>query len=534
MAHMTLNRRWNGWGQSHVTFPLNPMAEEFLTSQLGFSAPHSDATLESCMALVPESRISHPEVTTDPLDRLMHARGQSLPDWIACRSGCMGPHPDGVAYPESREQVRELLGFAQEQSIAVIPYGGGTSVVGHINPADPDRPTLSLDMGHMRDLVHLDETSRRAHFGAGVRGPELESQLRAHGFTLGHFPQSFELSTLGGWVATRSSGQQSLRYGRIEPLFAGGHMETPSGPLDIPDYPASSANPDLHAMVLGSEGRMGVLTDVIVNISPLPDRERFHMCFFPSWNEGIQAVRSLAQSRLPLSMIRLSNELETRTQLLLGGHESQLKWLYRYLGWRGCGTHPSMLLMGVTGCRAACRVTLHEALKIIRNFSGHHLGSGPGRSFAQKRFQIPYLRNTLWEKGYAVDTLETATTWNRIPHLALAMERALTSIAQQYSWPIHVFSHLSHVYPSGASIYTTCVFPRKPDPDAMLAFWRELKATASTLIVKNGATISHQHGVGMDHAPYLKAEKGELAMDSLALSHTPFDPQRIMNPGKLY
>ena len=274
-------------------------------------------------------------MTLDPWERLLHARGQSLPDWIALRSGRIGAVPDAVAFPETGDDVAALLAWARERDARLIPYGGGTSVAGHVNPLRSEAPVVTVDLSRLSRLVAFDETSRLATFGAGVKGPDLEAELRARGFTLGHFPQSFELSTLGGWVATRSSGQQSLGYGRIERLFAGGRVETPSGRLDLPPFPASAAGPDLRELVLGSEGRLGVLTEGTVRVSPIPAREEVHGVFLPDFPSAIAAVRDIAAMRLPLSMLRLSTPEETRTTLLLAGHERLIRALEAYLSLAG-------------------------------------------------------------------------------------------------------------------------------------------------------------------------------------------------------
>jgi alkyldihydroxyacetonephosphate synthase len=221
-------RRWNGWGDDQTLYPLPESAAAYLAELVGPGQPQPDASLAYVVASVPASRLpAHPMIDTDPAGRLAHARGQSLPDWVALRAGLIDTFPDGVAYPASDEEVRALLAYARRSEARLVPYGGGTSVVGHINPLPGRRPVLTVDLGRLNRLISLDETSQLATLEAGIAGPVLENQLRARGYTLGHFPQSFEYSTLGGWIATRSSGQQSYHYGRIEELFAGGHIETP-------------------------------------------------------------------------------------------------------------------------------------------------------------------------------------------------------------------------------------------------------------------------------------------------------------------
>ncbi|TVP51863.1 MAG: FAD-binding oxidoreductase, partial [Halomonadaceae bacterium] len=287
-------RRWNGWGDESFHLTLPEAGQGFLQTRIGDGHRLADVELAAVCAQVPASRLpDHPLVTTDPETRVRHARGQSLPDWLAMRSGDIGCFPDGVAEPENTEQVAELLQWCHDQQVSLIPYGGGTSVAGHINPLNQGRPVLTLSLARMNRLLDLDRESQIATFGAGTPGPMVEAQLLAEGYTLGHFPQSFELSTLGGWVASRSSGQQSLRYGRIEQLFAGGRMETLQGPWVIPTCPASAAGPDVREMILGSEGRLGVITQVQVRVTPLPEKESFHVLFFPDWTRARDAARAM-------------------------------------------------------------------------------------------------------------------------------------------------------------------------------------------------------------------------------------------------
>jgi alkyldihydroxyacetonephosphate synthase len=525
-------RRWNGWGDDTTTYRLRPGGLRFLEARLGPGRPTPDADLARVAAATPPSRLPpHPLVSMDATDRVRHARGQSLPDWVALRSGRLGALPDGVARPTSGEQVRELLCLAAASGVTVIPYGGGTSVVGHVN-AGP-RPTLTVDLRGLNRLLHIDERGCLATFGAGVTGPDLEAQLRARGFTLGHFPQSFEYSTLGGWVATRSSGQQSLGYGRIEHLFAGGVLEGPAGTLVLPPHPASAAGPDLRELVLGSEGRLGILTEATVRITALPQLEAFHAVFLPDWARAQAASRQIVQAGLPLSMLRVSTAPETEATLALAGHERLIGALEQYLALRRVGPGKCMLLMGITGRERVVSACRKEALAIASAHGGVHVGRLFGQEWRKNRFRLPYLRNTLWDLGYAIDTLETATTWDRVPDTVADIEAAIRGATVAPTERVHVFTHLSHLYSHGSSVYTTYVFPLGATPDDTLAHWQRMKHAASQAIVRRGGTISHQHGVGVDHAPYLAHEKGELGMAAIRGACRVFDPDGMMNTGKL-
>jgi len=525
-------RRWNGWGDEEFEYPVSASAVDFIRERLGVSQPLPEARIEDVIAGVPSSRLSaHALVRTDAETRVRHARGQSLPDWLAMRSGEFEHFPDGVAFPQSQADVETLFGYARETGALLIPYGGGTSVVGHINPPASARPVLTVAMTKMNQLLDLDAESLIAEFGAGVAGPDLEAQLRARGFTLGHFPQSFEWSTLGGWVATRSSGQQSLRYGRIEQLFAGGTLVTPVGVLKIPALPASAAGPDIREMVLGSEGRFGIFSSVKVRIRRLPQVERFRVAFLPSWERGLETMRELSQRGPPLSMLRLSNARETVTQLALAGHPERVGLLERYLAWRGAGDGKCMMTYGLTGSRAELRFARRAARRIIAARGGVDTGSLLGTKWQQGRFRSAYLRESLWRLGYAVDTLETALNWERVPEAAEQIESALRDGLD--GEPVHAFTHLSHVYRQGSSIYTTYLFRVGRDYAETRERWARLKGRASEIIVRAGGTISHQHGVGADHAAYLPAEKGALGMQMIQSLCRALDPDHSMNPGKL-
>lgn len=529
-------RRWNGWGDDSEDYSLSDKARQFLRERIGEATPPKDASRETALNCVPVSRLHNSKYfKTEPALRLDRARGQSFPDWVAMKAGQFGPVADGVALPASHEEAVVALKEAQQLGAVVIPYGGGTSVVGHLNVLAGDRPVVNISLERMNRLLSVDETTLTARLGAGTPGPQVEAQLARQGFLLGHFPQSYEYSTLGGWVVTRSSGQQSYRYGRIENLFHSGRLVTPRGELTVGRVPASSAGPDLREALMGSEGRLGLLTEVTARIRRLPEKENFHGVFFPSWDAGLDAVRALTQNDVPLSMLRLSNEIETETQLaLVQGHETALKWLDRYLRLRGLGAGQCMLMVGITGSARECRQSHSRMLEIIAAYRGVHVGTLLGKGWAKNRYRGPYLRNSLWDAGYAADTVETCVMWPQATPMMRAIEQAAREVLGQEQERLHAFTHLSHVYRQGCSIYSTFVYRSAGAPDKNMERWRRLKSRVSETIVAHGGTISHQHGVGTDHAPYLPAEKEALGMDLIRAMAREFDPAGMMNPGKLF
>jgi alkyldihydroxyacetonephosphate synthase len=527
-------KRWNGWGDELTDFPLPDLAGEYLAKRFEDINLPPDASIEEVIEKVPESAFNNYNlIDIDPEIRLRHALGQSLPDWINLRSGRIPRFPDGVIYPSSNSDISAALEFANSTQSHLIPYGGGTSVVGHINPPQVDRPVLTLDLTNLNKLVDIDEQNLLATFEAGVTGPQIERELNKFGYTLGHYPQSFEFSTLGGWVATRSSGQQSYYYGRIEDLYRGGQILTQQGEMNIPPFPASAAGPDLKNLVLGSEGRLGIISQVIVAIKPLPEFEEFYAFFFKEWGPGITAVRKIVQSNIQLSMVRLSDAQETETTLFLSGKKNLVSWAGYGLDLLGFRNQRSLLIIGVTGLRHLTQQALEAASHICKINGALFAGGYIGKSWEKTRFLSPYLRNSLWEHGFALDTLETAAPWSKVQKIKDKAIKAIEDVNYRRGEKILVFGHISHIYPTGASIYITYIFKRSPDPDENLHRWEMMKTAASRAIVKFGGTISHQHGVGRDHSQYLIEEKGEIGIELLSKITEYFDPSNIMNPGVL-
>lgn len=532
-------RRWNGWGEAHEHNPLSADARAFLKERVGEGTANRDASRESVLAAITPTRLGNDQLfATDAPTRLDHARGQSYPDWLALRYGKLGPVADGVALPTTSEEADQALQAALKIGAVVIPYGGGTSVVGHLHVPQPsavgDRPVVNISLQKLNRLRHVDSRNWLATFEAGTPGPMVEAQLKSQGFLLGHFPQSYDYSTVGGWVVTRSSGQQSLRYGRIENMLHSARLSTPRGVIEMGGLPASSAGPDLREALMGSEGRLGLVTEATVRIRPIATHEEFYAVFFPHWEAGLEAIRALAQADLGLSMLRLSNEIETETQLALAGHEKLITWLKRYLKMRKIGERPVMLLIGATGHNREVLRLKREALSIAKQHKGVNTGRAIGKGWVKNRFKGPYLRNVLWESGYGADTVETCVSWANATQAMRAVEAAAHKVFASFGERGHCFTHLSHVYRSGCSVYSTFVFRAGGDYERDLERWKALKVATSEAIVGSGGTISHQHGVGRDHAPYLVREKGELGLDLIRAMAREFDPQGLMNPGKLF
>jgi len=543
-VHDGCMRRWNGWGDESETAHLGAGPRRFLEQRIGAGTPPMDATLEAVVAAVPPSRLAHAAgqseesgtgiaLDLDPEARVRRARGQSFPDLIALRSGRLEAVPDAIARPRSTGVVRAVIDIAKDRGARLVPYGGGTSVVGGVSVLRHPDPIITVDLAGLNSVTDLDERSGLVTCGAGTPGPDLAAFLAAHGLTIGHEPQSFELATVGGWVAARGSGLRSFGVGRIEQLYAGGGLEAPAGSMRMAPYPASAAGPDLRQLVLGSEGRLGILTDVILRTTPLPEVDRLEAWAMPGWPAALEAVQEITRARVPLSTLRLSTPAESRTLLAFADRPSQIRALATYLRARRQPKDWALLLVGTAGRRRLAGSARAEAANIVGAHGGVRIPA-LARTWSRTRFRSPYLRNTLWTMGYGSDTLETATTWGRVPQLLARLEAAIANALEgTIGERVHVFTHLSHLYPSGSSLYVTFIFRLGPDPDQTLDRWWTIKRAASSVIEAEGATISHHHGIGTDNAPWLAAEKGPLGMAALESIVRTFDPDGIMNPGVL-
>jgi len=537
---------WHGWGDPAQRTPLPAKTLRFLDDALGApTAPGlpvrleqvllNDSALPGDAAEALAAVVGAENVHTDRETRIIHAGGKSYVDLLRRRRGDAEHAPDAVVCPADHEQVQQLLAVCVEHEVAVVPFGGGTSVVGGVEPVRGRFSVLiALDLVRLDALIEVDPVSMTATMQAGMRGPQIEAALNRHGLTLGHFPQSWEQASLGGFVATRSAGQASTGYGRIDEQVLSVTCATPQGDLVLGRGPASAAGPRLLDVIVGSEGRLGVITSATVGVRPTPTVQRFAGWSFPSFAMGADAFRALAQQLghgVAPDSCRLSDEEETFTTLTLAGGSAGARAMRGYLRARG-RSHGSLAIFGWDGVGASeVKHRRRAAAKILRQHGGVPLGSGPGKAWAHGRYAGPYLRDELLDHGVLVETLETATTWTDLPALHGAVADALRQeLTGPGSDPI-VQCHISHIYRSGASLYFTVVARRDADdPDGQ---WHSAKAAASAVIAAHGAPATHQHAVGIDHAPWMIAEVGETGLALLAAMKHTVDPTGILNPGKM-
>ncbi len=475
-----------------------------------------------------EQAVGAAHVLDDAETRVLRCRGKSYLDLLAQRAGDCESAPDAVVRPADHDQVAAVLRICAEQGVAVVPFGGGTSVVGGLEaPREGFAGVVSLDLGRMDAVEAVDERSLTAVLGPGLRLPEAERALGARGLRLAHVPQSFEWATVGGCVATRSAGQSSTGHGRIEENVVALRCATPAGDLATLGAPASAAGPALRELVIGSEGAVGVITRVALRVRPVAAEHRHEGWFARSFADGAEALRRLEHEGLAPDIARLSDETETRVGLALagpGGHARRAGLAAsRALGYgEGC-----VLVLGWEGAEGSIGARRRPAANLLRRAGLLYAGRGPGEAWARTRFAGPHLRDDLLDRGALAETLETATSWTKLEALRDAVAQALRDALGHAV----VGCHVSHLYPTGASLYFTVLAARdRADP---VGQWERAKRAASDAITAAGATITHHHAVGRDHGPWLAAEHGPLGLELLRALKERCDPAGVMNPGVL-
>ncbi len=546
--------RWNGWGKNDARFDTHGRDQavwKFVARALGLTSLPETPPLALAAVSLPEPRLSektlsaligatHKErVRTDAFERALHALGRSYHDLIRLRAGDLSCAPDAVVYPESEAETLAVLRVAEENGIAVVPFGGGSSVVGGVEGSAPKgQPVVTLDTTRMARLLEVNATSHTARAEAGMYGPALEDELSRAGFTLGHFPQSFEYSTLGGWIAARGAGQLCNRYGAADKWLVAARVTTPRGVLVTKPFPASAAGPSLNQLVCGSEGTLGVITEATFKVRRVPEKRVIVAFLYKEMEDGVRAVRRMVQEDVGAAMMRLSDRDEThffgefRRVLEPSRVQALAEKALDVAGYED----KCVLMLAIEGDEAEVRHRASRARAIASKEGGLYVGGSPGRSWWKRRFEMPFLRDPMLDHGLGVDTLETSTEWSNVPLLAKAVREALHAAFAKEGRKAIVMTHVSHSYLDGCSLYFTFIFERdtaSPSPGRAVAQWRNAKDAASRAISENGGTISHHHGVGVDHAQWMPAEKGAVGMQLLSAMKREVDPKGILNPGKL-
>ena len=527
---------WSRWGDPAEAGPLSSDAHALVDAFLGttdtsavapeevrLSAPLAEALLAELRGLVGEEH-----VLTDHETRLHRTRGKSTPDLLTLRGGDGSDSPDAVVRPHTHDEVAALIAWAVERHVALVPFGGGTSVVGGlVARREGFAGVVSLDLIRFDRLLDVDIDSMTVTLEPGLRGPQAETLLAEHGLTLGHFPQSFEYASIGGFAVTRSSGQSSAGYGRFDSLVVGLRVATPRGELVLGSSPANAAGPDLREVVMGSEGTFGVVTAVTVRVRRVPSQKVYQTWRFDSFEAGIAAMRTLAQAGVQPTVLRLSDEAETSINLAT---PNEIGVPSTGSGQRSTSSTADegggcLMVTGYEGAPDTVSARRTACSALLDSVDGRSLGEDDG--WAEGRFHGPYLRDSLLDVGVLVETLETVTFWSRLPQVYAAVKAALTSSLGEATL---VLCHVSHVYETGASLYFTVATKQSEDP---VAQWLAAKAAASDAMIDHGASITHHHAVGQDHKPWLAREIGPVGVGMLRALKAELDPTGVLNPGVL-
>jgi alkyldihydroxyacetonephosphate synthase len=528
-----MTRSWWGWGDEEAAVAgteLEGLAQ-VVAARFGGDPPVPVDPPDVRAVALPAPRVALPASLAhladgpgDPhRDRVRHAHGQAFRDVVRAVHGEVGPPPDVVARPRGADDVAALLDWAADHDVAVVPWGGGSSVVGGVTP--PDAPTVTLDLTAMDRVLEVDPTSLAAHVQAGALGPRIEQQLRPHDLTLRHFPQSWEFSTLGGWIATRAGGHYATRWTHVDDLVESVGAQTPAGRWESRRLPASGAGPSPDRLLLGSEGSLGVVTDAWVRVQRRPTFRAQASVSFPTTTAGAAAVRDLAQSGLDPANCRLLDP----TEAALAG--------------AGDGS-TTVLVLGFESADHPLEPWMDRALELVADHGGtcpdgpvHRRGDATGGSagaagaWRRAFLRAPYLRDGLARLGVVVETFETAITWDRFDEFVGRVTEATTAAVVRLCGAGSVSLRLTHAYPDGAAPYLTVIAPAGGrDP---VAAWDEVKAASAEAILAAGGTITHHHAVGRDHAPWYARQVPAPFRAALAAAKQAVDPAGVCNPGVL-
>ncbi|MGI9507940.1 MAG: FAD-binding oxidoreductase [Geminicoccaceae bacterium] len=522
MEGITLKKQLKFWGWGYEGDGLDESEATKLTTfyQDRFNVEFGDGsppTVEDIDLAPP--RLSPPKTlsaicTVEPRNRLLHTYGKSYPDSVKVFSRDFEHAPDLVARPTCEEDVQAVLDWADEARAAVIPFGGGSSVVGGVEPkvGDGFKGTISLDLKGLNQLLEVDAVSRAARFQAGILGPDLEAALKPHGLTLRHFPQSFEVSTLGGWIATRSGGHFATLYTHIDDLVESTRSVTPSGIVDSRRLPGSGAGPSPDRLMIGAEGALGVITEAWVRVQARPTFKAGAAFGFADIKQGAEAIRAVAQAGLYPSNLRLIDANEALVNGVNDGEEALLVLAFE------TADHPGDAWMA-------------RSLELLQDLGGRlHPDLAAAERWRTAFIRMPYNRELLTPAGVINDTFETAITWERFPEfhdrVKAATEEALVEATGE---PGLVTCRFTHIYPDGPAPYFT--FHAKGRDGALLEQWRHIKTKASDALIEAGGTITHHHAVGRDHMPWYERQRPGLFGDALEAVKRRLDPGGILNPG---
>lgn len=546
-------QKWWGWGEEGLAYRHEdkPKFAPFVQQVLGVDITEatvpppkfSDLTVPATQLSDElrrqfEDAVGAEHVVTDDETRVVHAYGRGIRDLVRVRRGDLGRVPDVVCYPASEDEVVAIVDAAVASDAVLIPYGGGSNIVAALEAVPGEtRTVVSVNLGRMNKVLEIDEESGLARIQAGVLGPDMEEQLNARGWTMGHFPDSFVWSSVGGWIATRSTGMQSDKYGDIADITRGLRMVMPGQVLELRPLPSYSSGPSVREMVLGSEGRLGIITEAWMNVHRLPEVREIQAYFFPDYDSGLQACREIVESDASLMMARVSDAAETAFTMANGKKSGRISHLMsraiQQLMVRKGWDLDSICLafLGFEGSAVHVRYEKQLASRIVKRHGGMGVGAGPGKLYDQKKFDIPYIRDFLLDRGIPADVSETATPWAHTKQVhdatVAAAEKAFTETGHRG----YIMCHLSHSYHSGACQYFT--FAIADSTETSMQSYDHVKRAIQQSFIDNAGTVSHHHGVGEEHAPWMEQDISPAGVFIQRKLFEGVDPGNNLNPGKI-
>lgn len=559
-AREVKRHKWWGWGLDDITFRWDnkPAFPGFAKSKIGMDLEKLTPAPEPQLSDydVPASRLGAEDraalagivgdenLLDDDEYRVVHSFGRSVIDLFRARTGDFARIVDAVIYPKSDDEVQQILAYIVDHDLVAIPYGGGSSISGSVTPnVDEKRPIITINLGRMREVISIDDTSGLARVEAGVYGPDLEEQLNELGWTMGHFPDSFTYSTLGGWAATRSTGMQSDRYGDIEDIVRGLKVVRPDGIVETKPIPGRDSGSSIHEMVLGSEGRLGIITECTVRVHRMAENRVVIAYMFPDWESGIRGMHAIARSEVHPVFTRLSDGPETAFSLSMLKEPKDKKGeitrkvqdtLFAYLRKKGWDTENVMCMSYVCFEGSKAQISREQAAvkKIVKKAGGITLGAGPGAIYDQKKFDTPYLRDFLLGLNVFGDVSDTGTTWARINEMHSKVYDTFYAKLDELGIPGFFFCHMSHSYHQGACLYFTFAVPYANN-EVMLEQYTAIKHAVQSEFQKHAGTLSHHHAVGTEHQPWIEEEAGPLGVKMMRDLYETQDPGKNLNPGKI-
>eukprot|EP01063_Lacrimia_lanifica_P004619 TRINITY_DN1260_c1_g1_i1.p2 TRINITY_DN1260_c1_g1~~TRINITY_DN1260_c1_g1_i1.p2 ORF type:complete len:625 (+),score=269.25 TRINITY_DN1260_c1_g1_i1:63-1937(+) len=564
--------KWNGWGSKTVQMKLSdsdpsvvihpsgkpvPGLIPFITNEL-HGSPDAPAPLKKTPSLtlpealrklpapivnkafVAECGLRSDQVVYDGEARLGHTTGKNYRDLWRMRNGLFQRPPDAVLLPQSHDEVVLIVEAAHKHNVVLIPFGGGTNVVGAVepDPAETTRMVVSLDMRRMNKLLWVERDSQMACFEAGVLGPDLEEQLSRYGFMLGHDPDSHIHSTLGGWIATRSSGAMSNRYGEMEEMCVSLTVVTPQGVITTPTAPRA-VGVNLKEVLLGSEGVYGIITHAVVKVQRVPETKVYEGWLIPSFEEGAECFRQATINDIHPTTFRLYDDDETRLSFAMKYPASFMQGLVskgiKQYASRWKGINLDKVCLSIIGYEGTKEDVAHSRKRLHRHLGKHnciYIGQGAGRNWQEKKYDLPYIRDFTLDNGLWSDVLETCTDYSRMLPLWRDVKQAVREEWKKVGKRGWIGCHLAHQYKTGVCLYFTFAAEQIDENDIGDRFLH-LKQAATEAILKNRGALTHHHGIGFEHVPWMEKAHGKLGVHIMQVIKQAVDPKGICNPGKL-